>query len=229
MDVVAEAWSEPDVEIAPEGLRYGVPCVFKGCAGFLHAAGGSTGVVLCSPWGFEDLVMRKSWRLLAESISAAGYPCARFDYPGTGDSIGGTTSIESVATWIDAIHNAADVLRLNSGVRRFVFIGQSLGAMLATEAARARSDVVALQLIAPVAKGRHYVRELAATSTLVAERIGIDLDLAPDEGLSVVGFGLSRKLINDLKTLDLTKIEQLRVADVTIFDAADHKAGAEVS
>ena len=229
MYVVSEALSEPVAAIAPDGLRYGTPCAFKGCAGFVHPAGGSTGVVLCSPWGFEDLVMRKSWRLLAESIAAAGYPCLRFDYPGTGDSLGRAASIESVRTWVDAIHDAADMLRLQSGVRRFVFIGQSLGAMLAAEAARGRSDVVALQLIAPVAKGRHYVRELAATSTMVAERIGIEAGPTSEEGLNVVGFGLSRALVDDLKTLDLTRIEGLRVGDVTIFDSADRKAGAEVS
>lgn len=229
MYMVSEALSEPAEVVAPEGLRYGIPCAFKGCAGFVHPAGGSTGVVLCSPWGFEDLVMRKSWRLLAEAIAAAGYPCLRFDYPGTGNSLGRSTSVESAAPWIEAIHDAAEVLRLNSGVRRFVFIGQSLGALLAVEAARSRSDVVALQLIAPVARGRHYVRELAATATMVSERIGMKLDLAPDEGLSVVGFALGGAMVEALKTLDLTKIPDLNVRDVTIFDSADRKAGAEVS
>ncbi len=229
MYMASEALSEPVTMVAPEDLRTGMPCAFRGCAGFFHPAGGSTGVVLCSPWGFEDLVMRKSWRLLAEAIAAAGYPCLRFDYPGTGNSLGQSTAIDGVAPWIEAIHDAAEVLRLNSGVRRFVFIGQSLGAMLAAEAARSRSDVVALQLVAPVAKGRHYTRELAATATMVAERIGIKLKLAPDEGLSVVGFGLSRAMVDSLKTLDLTTISDLNVRDVTIFDSADRKAGAEVS
>ncbi len=229
MYVVSEALSEPAAVVVPDGLRYGTPCAFKGCAGFFHPAGGSTGVVLCSPWGFEDLAMRKSWRLLAEAIAAAGYPCLRFDYPGTGDSLEHSTSIESATSWIEAIHDAADVLRLNSGVRRFVFVGQSLGATLAVEAARTRSDVVALQLIAPVVKMRHYMRELAATATMVAERIGMKLELSPDEGLSVVGFGLSGAMVEDLKTLDVMKVTDLNVRDVTIFDSADRKAGAEMS
>ncbi len=229
MHMVLEAPSEPSVLIVPESLQHGVPCAFKGCAGFFHPAGGSTGVVLCAPWGFEDLLIRKSWRLLAETIAAAGYPCLRFDYPGTGDSLGKSTSIDSFAPWVEAIHDAAQVLRLNSGVRRFVFIGQSLGAMLAAEAARSRADVVALQLIAPVVRGRHYIRELAATATMVAERIGMKLELDPDEGLSVVGFGLSHGLVESLKSLDLTKIADLHVRDATIFDSSDRKAGAEVS
>lgn len=227
MYMVSEALSEPAGVVVPEGLRYGTPCAFKGCAGFFHPAAGSTGVVLCPPWGFEDLVMRKSWRLLAEAIAAAGYPCIRFDYPGTGDSLGKATSIDSVTPWIESIHDAAEMLRLNSGVRRFVFVGQSVGATLAVEAARSRKDIVALQLIAPVSKGRHYVRELTATATMVAERIGIALELAPDEGLSVVGFGLSRAMVEDLKALDLTKIAELDVRDVTIFDSAERQASAE--
>ena len=229
MHMVFEAPSELSAEIVPEGRRYGVPCAFNGCAGFFHPAGGSTGVVLCAPWGFEDLLIRKSWRLLAEAISAAGYPCLRFDYPGTGDSLGKATSIVSFAPWVESIHDAAQMLRLNSGVRRFIFIGQSLGAMLAVEAARSRSDVVALQLIAPVVRGRHYMRELSATSTMVAERLGINFELDPDEGLSVVGFGLSREMFASLKTLDLTKVADLNALDVTIFDSADRKSGAEVS
>ena len=228
MHMVSEVPGEPAVTVSGR-VQQGVPCAFKGCAGFFHPADGSTGVVLCAPWGFEDLLIRKSWRLLAEAIAAAGYPCLRFDYPGTGDSLGRATSIDSVTLWVEAIHDAAQVLRLNSGVRRFVFIGQSLGATLAAEAARSRTDVVALQLIAPVVRGRHYMRELAATATMVAERIGMKIELDPDEGLNVVGFGLSRGMVDSLKTLDLLKVADLTVTNATVFDSLDRKAGAEVS
>lgn len=229
MYVVSAALNEPAPVTAPEGLEnsYGVPCVFKGCSGFYHPAGGTIGVVLCSPWGFEDLSMRKSWRLLAEAIAKVGFPCVRFDYPGTGNSLGRATDVASAADWVGAIGDAADVLRKNSGVRRFVFIGQSLGATLAVEAARTRGDVVGLQLIAPVVKGRAYVRELAATAAMVADKIGIKLELAPDEGLSVLGFSLSHAMVEDLKALDLTRIDRLAVPDVVVYDQIDRKAGAE--
>ena len=222
MLVVTAAQEEP---VAPVG-RYGIPLVFQGCAGFYHPAGGAVGVVLCAPWGFENLSMRKGWRLLAEAIAQAGYPCLRFDYPGTGNSLGHATRIQAVAEWVASIGAGADALRKASGVRRFVFIGQSLGATLAVEAARGRTDVVGLQLIAAIPKGRPYIRELAATATIVADRIGIAPSLEADEGLNVLGFPLSPSMVESLKGVDLTTIERLDVADIVIHDQPDRKLGA---
>lgn len=226
--MVDPALDEPAPVAVPDGLHYGVPCVFKRCAGFYHPAGGTIGVVLCSPWGFEDLSMRKAWRLLAEQVAGAGFPCIRFDYPGTGNSLGAAGEGIGVADWIASITDAADMLRKHSGVRRFVFIGQSLGATLAVMAARARGDVVGLQLIAPVVKGRAYVRELTATATLVSDRIGIRARAA-EEGLSVLGFALSREMVDELKAFDLTRLDKAPAADVVVYDQADRKAGAEVA
>ncbi len=214
---------------APEGLRYGIPLGFNGCAGFYHPAAGAVGVVLCAPWGFENLVMRKGWRLLAEAIAKAGYPCLRFDYPGTGDSLGDSTTVASIAEWVAATAAAADALRKASGVRRFVFIGQSLGATLAVEAARGRADVVGLQLIAPVTQGRAYVRELAATTSIVADRIGIAAGRQLDGALSVLGFPMSSTMAASVKVVDLTRIERLDVAHIVIHDRPDRKSGAMLS
>ena len=195
----------------------------------LPGGGAALGVVLCPPWGFEDLTMRKGWRLLAEAVAAAGYPCLRFDYPGTGDSAGRATDVTGVRQWVEAIGDAADLLGRQTSVSRFVFVGQSLGAALAVEAARSRDDVVGLQLIAPVVKGRAYVRELAATATLVADKVGIKVDLAPDEGLSVLGFALSHAMVADVRALDLTATDRLAVADAVIFDQPDRRTTADLA
>ena len=228
MHVVSAAQDEIMPVAVPDGLHYGVPCVFKRCSGFYHPAGGTIGVVMCSPWGFEDLSMRKSWRLLAESIALAGFPCIRFDYPGTGDSLGESLERTALADWIGAIGDAAEMLRKHSGVRRFVFLGQSLGATLAVVAARTRSDVVGLQLIAPVVKGRAYVRELVATASMVADRIGIPADRTAEDGLAVLGFALSRRLVDEIKTLDLTMISDISVRAAAVYDQADRKAAADL-
>ncbi len=228
MHVVSAAQDQPAPIPAPDGLHYGVPCVFKRCSGFYHPAGGTIGVVLCSPWGYEDLAMRKAWRLLAESIAKAGFPCIRFDYPGTGDSLGDAASGIVLADWIGAVNDAAEMLRKHSGVRRFVFLGQSLGATIAATAARTRSDVVGLQLVTPVVRGRAYIRELTATATMVAERIGIKPDRAADEGLTVVGFTLSRRLVEEITALDLTRIPDLPVRSVVVYDQGDRKAAADL-
>lgn len=231
MLVVSAALKETAPVRVSEGLvnDYGVPCVFSGLSGVFHPATGATGVVLCAPWGFEDLAMRKGWRLLAEAIAKVGYPCLRFDYPGTGDSIGRATDPSSVTVWVEAVQAAADYLRRTTGVRRFVFIGQTLGATLAVEAARGRSDVVGLHLIAPVVKGRAHVRELAATSKLVADRLGLSLEMGGEEALSVMGFALSAPMVESLKTLDLTTIDALGAEHVVVYDQQGRKAGAEAA
>ncbi len=226
---LSSACERPMSEDAPQAASAGASCVFKGCRGFFHAAAGPVGVVLCSPWGFEDLAMRKSWRLLAEAIARAGFPCLRFDYPGTGNSLGAMTAVSDAAQWTGAINDAADFLRAYSGVKRFVFLGQSLGALLAAEAAAGRADVAALILVAPVVKGRAYLRELAATSRLVAERIGVEADLAAGEALSVLGFALSPALAESLGHLDATKTVPGALGSVVVYDRADRRQGAEIS
>ena len=230
MDVASQTSHGPAPVTAPAGLGgAGLPVVFEGCHGFLHPAGGTLGVVLCSPWGFEDLTIRKGWRLLAEAIAAAGFPCLRFDYPGTGNALGSATDPADIGDWVRAIDAAADLLKANSAATTLVLIGQSLGAALAVEAARRRTDVVGLQLIAPVVKGRAYVRELAATAKLVADRIGIALELAPDEGLSVLGFSLSPAMVAGVKTLDLAALDALPVRDVVIFEQPDRRASDDLA
>ncbi len=216
-------------EASQTGAAVGAPCVFKGCRGFFHAAAGPVGVVLCSPWGFEDLAMRKSWRLLAEAIARAGFPCLRFDYPGTGNSLGAMLDVTDAAQWTGAIGDAADFLRAYSGVKRFVFLGQSLGALLAGEAAAARTDVAALLLVAPVVKGRAYLRELAATARMVTEKIGLPPPHAADAELSVLGFALSPALAESLNRRDATKIAPGALDAVVVFDRADRRQGADAS
>ncbi len=231
MHVVSPASHEPAPVTAATGPGHhdGVPRVFAGCHGFLHPAEGRVGVVLCSPWGFEDLILRKGWRLLAEAIAAAGFPCIRFDYPGTGNAPGGATDVRDVAEWIDAVGAAADLLKAGSDADTLILVGQSLGATLAVEAARKRGDVVGLQLIAPVVKGRPYVRELAATASLVADKIGIRIDLAADEGLDVLGFSMSHAMVASVRALDLAAVDALAVRDVILFDQPERRASAALA
>src|SRR5690606_23686159 len=91
------------------GSAAAVPCVSApfhpialGCGfGLLHPASGRTGVLMCGPWGLDELCARKTWRGIAAELAAAGFPALRFDYPGTGDAldIGPDGGLES---WIAA-------------------------------------------------------------------------------------------------------------------------------
>ena len=78
-------------------------------------------------------------------------------------------------------------------------------------------------------KGRAHVRELSATSKLVADKLHIALESSQDEALSVMGFALSAGMVESLKALDLTKIETLGVDDVVLYDQIGRKAAAELA
>src|SRR5665213_827878 len=140
--------------------RIARPVAFDGCAGWLHPAGGRTAVLLCSPWGYEALCIRRAWRMLGDSLAAAGFPTLRFDYPGTGDSLGEAEDSASLETLKASIRRAAEELRALTRARRIVLVGQGLGASLAAELAP-ELEAAGLALLAPAVRGREYLRELS--------------------------------------------------------------------
>ena len=64
------------------------------------------GAVICSPIGYESILCHRAGRHLAERLAAAGIPALRFDYDGTGDSVGSDHDPGRVRAWIDSIHTA---------------------------------------------------------------------------------------------------------------------------
>lgn len=176
------------------------PVAFDGCAGWLHAAPGDVGVLLVSPWGFEALCLRRAWRMLADQLARAGYPTLRFDYPGCGDSLGDAASLPGLDALQAAVVGAGARLREMTGVRRLVVVGQGLGAALALRAAQ-ELEAEGAALLAPVARGRDYLRELSLWGMTVAETMSLTVE--PGEGAAVAGFAMPERLKADLAGLDL--------------------------
>jgi alpha/beta superfamily hydrolase len=145
-------------------LRRMVPVTFAGCFGWFHPAAQNTSlaVLLCPPLGREARWVHRSFRKLANQLAASGVPALRFDYPNSGDSCDLPAGDDPLAAWRDSVHIAADWLRAHTGASQLAMVGLRFGALLAAEAAAARSDVAALVLLAPVLSGRAYVRELKA-------------------------------------------------------------------
>lgn len=209
----------------------GRPIVFDGCAGWLHPGAAGVGVVFASPWGFEALCLRRTWRMLADQLSAAGFPTLRFDYPGTEDSLGEVDGLEPL---VAATVRAADVLRERTGVKRVLILGQGLGAAVATLAAP-RAQAEGLVLLAPVGRGRDHLRELSVWGAMVAETMGF----SPRPG-SVAGFDMPQALAEAIGALDLTKLDSAPAGKVLIatrpgragdakLTAAVRALGAEVN
>lgn len=141
-----------------------VPVIIGGCAGWLHlpahGRARNRGVVLCPPLGQEGVATHRGLWDLAQRCAAQGLPALRFDYPGTGDSLGAEAAglLEGARL---AIVQAAAWLRRHAGVAEVALCGLQLGALLAAQAAvRQPGGIAALALLAPVVSGRTQARQL---------------------------------------------------------------------
>jgi pimeloyl-ACP methyl ester carboxylesterase len=136
-------------------------------------------------------------RRLATLLAAAGCHVFRFDYFGTGDSMGQSRDA-TLRGWEEDIETAIEELRDTSGATRVALVGLRLGAALATHvAARKRKVVEALALWDPVVSGSEYLEEL-----LGASRAGP----GGAEDRDVRGFPLSGAFRNELRTIDLVPL-----------------------
>src|SRR6185312_15536152 len=104
------------------------------------------GVVICNPIGDDYVRAHRALRHLAERLQRAGFAVLRFDFGGTGDSVGD-------------VGRAIDELRARSGVEEVCVAGLRLGATLAAVAAAERGDVAAVVLWSAYLDGRSYVDE----------------------------------------------------------------------
>ncbi|WP_144113640.1 serine aminopeptidase domain-containing protein [Paraburkholderia sp. BCC1886] len=203
------------------------PIVFNGQFGWLHEAAGPTGVVLCSPFGYDALCTARGMRRLAERLAARGTSVLRFDYAGTGDSAGELGDADEPGrwrAWIDGIKQAVALLREQTGVERVTLCGLRLGGMLAALAAAELGDIDGLVLLAPVLSGRHYQRELRAHyRQWLAMPAAMDCTPEPetDEFVEAYGFRLYRDMLTSLREVDLQRDAARPARRVLVLDSLD--------
>ncbi|PHP65127.1 hypothetical protein CSC94_20625 [Zhengella mangrovi] len=178
------------------------PVAFDSIAGWFHPACGKTAVLLASPWGYEELCSRKSFRLLGEKLAAAGISCLRFDYPGSGHSLGDAAAIADDHAWRKATRRALAELRALCRPDRVILAGQGIGAAFAADLA-GESGVDGLILMAPVTKGRSYLRELAAWTAMTRPTFRVETTDGPQGGLMAGGFCLSAATVGEWRGLTL--------------------------
>ena len=202
--------------------QYGTPVTFDTFGGFYHAGRidrrGRKAVLLLAPIGYEELCTRATWRALAEAIAEAGHACLRFDYPGTADAVDPAGDPEGISDWLVAGRRCMAFLREYNPGSELVLLGQGFGASLAAQLAAEASDVVAMVLMAPVVKGRAYLRELQAWSRMLTERIGIGPDPLHDNGYCVAGLPLASSRAAAIQAVDLTRAERPPAARVLLVE-----------
>ncbi|WP_321782570.1 serine aminopeptidase domain-containing protein [Burkholderia pyrrocinia] len=183
------------------------PIQFDGCVGWLHEGNRPHGVVICEPLGHEALWLHKLVRSIAEHLADRGFPVLRFHYPASGDSLGDEQDSERFDHMLESIRHAVRTLHENTEADSLTLIGVRAGAALALLAADGIPGLTSFIALAPVVRGRSYVRELS----LVAQRW---LDNAPptvrdavrdDSTFNVLGHTYPDDLVGALRRIDLCK------------------------
>lgn len=198
------------------------PIAFGGCFGWLHSAPGDRGVVICGGHGYEELVTHRIWRAQACRFAEAGLPTLRFDYHGTGDSIGADDDSGRVQAWLQSVREAVAYLRAHTGVEEVTLVGFRLGALLAAVAAETIDGIEGVALLAPPTTGAIYVRQMR-----VLARMAAPIENAPPvppewkDDVEMGGAFLTAETIAALGTMDLTKLTRAPARRVLLFNRPD--------
>lgn len=156
--------------------------------------------VLCPPFGPEYTRTHRTLRHLADRLARHGVPAFRFDYYGTGDSVGSEADSGLFERWRASVVEAVREARRWSGRTRVCLVGVRLGASLAALAAE-EAGIDALVLWNPVAKGRAYVRELKAMALTAKDPAD-----APGDGLESAGFTVRQATLDAISAIDLERV-----------------------
>ena len=163
-----------------EPLYFGAPGAEA--FGWLHrpstAPARRLGLVICSPIGAGDHAAHRGLRQLATEAAEMAVPTLRFDFPANGDSAGEASECDHPSAWARAVHQAIDTLRARTGVTKVCIVAPRLAALPGAQAASERDDVSAFIALAPVLRGRNFLRESMLRSAGGAVGALADLEVA---------------------------------------------------
>ena len=132
--------------------------------GLFYAAESSppqrSAVLVCPPFGHEAVRSHRLLRVLTERLCRDGHDVLRFDYFGTGDSLGDDEDGDTVGWSVDVRTAHAELKRRSPGAH-VTWLGARFGATLGVLASQAPAvDVRRLLLWDPIVDGPHYVKVL---------------------------------------------------------------------
>jgi pimeloyl-ACP methyl ester carboxylesterase len=200
------------------------------------------GVLLCPAWGQEAVRAHRLMRVLAERLVRLGFPVLRFDYFGTGDSMGDDADTD-LSGWVSDIAQADQTLCDVLSVQETIWIGMRLGATAAwMAAAQAPTHLRKMVLWDPLLDGQAYLaylreRHAAALEPdwqsargvafrLTARRTARDRAESDAEAL---GYALSSRLRAQLSALKPDDFDwPLRPAEVVVLCEPDEPSGRDV-
>lgn len=154
------------------------------------------GVVLFPPLAIEAICTYFTYRLLATRLAADGLAVVRFDYDGTGDSVGDEHDPDRTDAWLASSTAATDLLR-SRDVNTIGFVGIRMGGLFAAREAIRLGGVDALVLWDTCLSGRTFLREQQALRLL---SLGGN---TPDGAIDAPGLRFSAPTVETLSGLDL--------------------------
>jgi alpha/beta superfamily hydrolase len=181
----------------------------------------ATAVVLCYPAGHEALRVQRAFRNLAAAIVRLGFPVLRFDYRGTGDSLGdGSTA--TLDGWRADLRLAIEEVKRRSGANRVAVAGLRLGASIAWIESLDRSDVDMLVLWDPVVHGARYLSQLGDLQAAWLAEPGRHGDASAEAAAGrLLGFDMPPGLQQQIRSLDISATDLPSTAKVFAILAAD--------
>jgi dienelactone hydrolase len=200
---------------APEAIPFWFGPEERRLFGWLHRpeTPSGAGVVLCAPLGYEVHTTYRTYRVLAERLAATGFTALRFDYDGTGDSVGDETDPGRVGAWIVSIRTAVAEVRA-TGVTAVAVVGLRMGATLAACALGAdeHEQLDAMVLWDPCVSGKRFLREL---TMLERARVGESHHPPSEDGaVEVAGSVFTAETATDMSGLDLAALARPPAARV---------------
>ncbi len=154
-------------------------------------------VVVVPPVGHEYTHSHSSVRLLCEQLCEAGFPVARFDLEGTGNSRRGDPKGRLLGAWLQNVADVVDWLKVRTGCTNASVVGLRMGATVAALYAQIQ-QVHSLVLWAPCMTGAAFLRD--------CQMIGTALQYRKDTGkLDCGGLILDADAQNDIAGLRLDR------------------------
>jgi D-aspartate ligase len=155
-------------------------------------------VIFASAVGYEAACSYRAEWTLAHKLAEQGFSSLRFDWPGTGDSIGPPLGGDTATRWCDTLRSVIRVAREQTPAVPVVVFATRFGA---TIAASVITDAPIDELIvwAPFASGKTYLREMHAFYRMHTR--GIVAPSQPENPGDLPGLRLTPEGLNALKPL----------------------------
>jgi alpha-beta hydrolase superfamily lysophospholipase len=167
-------------------------------------------VLICPPFGWEEICSYRARRAWAECLAREGRPTLRIDLPGSGDSGGEPDDDGRLQSWSDAIATAARWLAEEGEHSSVASIGIGLGGLALCMALADGAPVEEIVLWGTPSRGSRLVRELRAFARLESAQLALgDERAAPppaDGSVEAGGFRLSAQSTGALEALDVTEL-----------------------